>query len=193
MVATTVQNVTCNEQLLARQISEDNFIAYETLFKTYYNLLCHHAMDYSNDIAAAQDAVSEVFARIWEKRKQLSIEISVKSYLYRAVSNQCIDTIRKNYHKKVVLVDSVMLYDNVDDEITPSSIYETRELSQKVEVAVRQLPKQCGIVFRLSRESGLKYQEIANKLNISIKTVETQMGRAFKLLRLSLLTPEVFA
>ncbi|MBU1821119.1 MAG: LuxR C-terminal-related transcriptional regulator, partial [Bacteroidetes bacterium] len=48
---------------------------------------------------------------------------------------------------------------------------------------INDLPRQCQIIFRMSREEGLRYREIADLLNISIKTVETQMGRALKTLR----------
>jgi RNA polymerase sigma-70 factor (ECF subfamily) len=191
MVATITRNVTMNEQYLIKQLAVGNFAAYETLFKNYYELLCYHALTYTGDAAAAQDAVSDVFARIWEKRSQLQIETSVKSYLYRAVSNQCIDILRKNYHKKTVLVESFQHCEPYYDYTTTYTSPETKELAVTIELAIRQLPKQCGIIFRLSREAGLKYQEIAAQLNISVKTVETQMGRAFKALRLSILKPEM--
>jgi RNA polymerase sigma-70 factor, ECF subfamily len=189
MVAAITQNVTVNGNFLAKDIARDSFNACEALFKTYYEVLCHHALKYTNDAAAAEDIVSDVFARIWEKRSHLQIDTSVKSYLYRAVSNQCIDTLRKNYHKKTVLVDSFQHCETSCDSAISYTAPETKELAISIEMAVRNLPKQCGIIFRLSREAGLKYQEIAAELNISVKTVETQMGRAFKALRISILQP----
>jgi RNA polymerase sigma-70 factor, ECF subfamily len=189
MVAAITQTVTLNGKILAKDIANGNFDAYEELFNTYYEVLCHHALKYTSDAAMAQDVVSDVFARIWEKRSQLQIDTSVKSYLYRAVTNQCIDTLRKNYHKKTVLVDSFQHCETSCDSTITYSAPETRELAMAIELAVRNLPKQCGIIFRLSREAGLKYQEIASQLNISVKTVETQMGRAFKALRVSIFQP----
>lgn len=189
MIATSAYK----EQQLLKQLTQGDFTAFENLFKQYYTALCHHALSFSSDAASAEDAVSDVFARIWERRNQLSIDISVKSYLYRAVSNQCIDTLRKSYRKRVVLTDDLLSFAQTPETADISTIPETRELTQKIELAVRSLPKQCGIIFRLSREAGLKYQEIANQLGISVKTVETQMSRAFKSLRTSLLTPELHA
>ena len=60
------------------------------------------------------------------------------------------------------------------------------ELTQTIENSIAGLPKQCRLIFELSREHGLKYKEIAAQLKISIKTVETQMGRALKHLRESI-------
>jgi RNA polymerase sigma-70 factor (ECF subfamily) len=57
------------------------------------------------------------------------------------------------------------------------------ELSHSLETAILRLPKQCRLIFLMSREDQLKYKEISKILNISIKTVDTQMGRALKHLR----------
>jgi RNA polymerase sigma-70 factor, ECF subfamily len=169
-----------------QKIAAGDLCAFENLFKNYYSQLCHFANAYTGDADASEDAVSEVFARIWERRTQLSIDISVKSYLYRSVANQCIDTLRKTYHKKTTLTSNIISY---EDRVVSAGLNEqseAKELAQKIEQAVRQLPRQCGIIFRLSREAGLKYHQIAAELGISIKTVETQMGRAFKFLRTAL-------
>lgn len=173
------------EKNSSKKLGFGNAVEFETFFKSYYHPLCVHAFSFTKDAILAEDLVCEVFMKIWERRAALDIETSVKSYLYRAVSNQCIDYFRKTYVKKVVFTD---MLPNISDEHNPSvaSIPETKELSQAIELAIKGLPKQCGLIFRMSKEYGLKYQEIADRLNISIKTVETQMGRAFKALRIEL-------
>jgi RNA polymerase sigma-70 factor, ECF subfamily len=183
MVTPITNDVTSHERLLLQEIAEGSFGSFERAFKQYYQPLCHHAYTYSHDAASAEDAVSEVFARLWEKRGQLDIEVSLKSYLFRSVSNQCIDQLRKSYHRRVVLSEGMDAYQGRPSAENVASVPEARELSNRIEEALRGLPRQCGIIFRLSREAGMKYQEIARHLGISVKTVETQMGRAFKSLR----------
>jgi RNA polymerase sigma-70 factor (ECF subfamily) len=60
-------------------------------------------------------------------------------------------------------------------------IYE--ELSRHIDQAIENLPEQCRLIFRLSREHDLSYKDIAQKLNISVKTVDTQIGRALRFIR----------
>jgi RNA polymerase sigma-70 factor (ECF subfamily) len=60
------------------------------------------------------------------------------------------------------------------------------ELTHRAEESIAKLPKQCRLVYELSRDQGLKYKEIATILQVSVKTVETQMGRALKHLRNSI-------
>ena len=61
-----------------------------------------------------------------------------------------------------------------------------KELEQRLEKALNELPEQCRTIFQMSRFEELKYAEIAGRLGLSVKTVENQMGKALKLLRTKL-------
>ncbi len=61
-----------------------------------------------------------------------------------------------------------------------------KELEEKLDIALKELPEQCRTIFQMSRFEELKYLEIADKLGISVKTVENQMGKALRILRLKL-------
>jgi RNA polymerase sigma-70 factor (ECF subfamily) len=61
-----------------------------------------------------------------------------------------------------------------------------KELQQRIDTALKDLPEQCRTIFQMSRFEELKYAEIASKLGLSIKTVENQMGKALKLMRVQL-------
>src|SRR6185312_16018984 len=63
---------------------------------------------------------------------------------------------------------------------SPEMELEKKELLFKMDQAISSLPKQCGIIFRLIKENGMKYKEVAEILNISHRTVHTQMLRAMK-------------
>ena len=63
---------------------------------------------------------------------------------------------------------------------------ELNELKEKIDIAVRQLPEHCRIVFEMSRFDELKNREIAGKLGISQKTVEAHLTKALKILRVDL-------
>ena len=62
-----------------------------------------------------------------------------------------------------------------------------KELEQKLQTALAELPEGCRTVFQLSRFEELKYSEIADVLGVSVKTVENQIGKALKLLRTKLI------
>jgi RNA polymerase sigma-70 factor (ECF subfamily) len=154
--------------------------AFEILFHKYYVYLCSFATKIISNNAAAEEIVQDFFVKLWERREQLTIETSIKNYLFRSVKNLCINYIQHNrtkirYTQKVI---SEMAKNDSDDDSFPEI-----ELARKIKESIDLLPEKRKEIFRLSRQEGLKYHEIATKLNISIKTVETQMGLAIKTLR----------
>ena len=81
-----------------RAIKEGNQIAFEMIFKTYYKPLCHYAHSFLNDKNEAEEVVQTTFIKIWEKKNELSVQSSLKAYLYSMVRNGCLNVIK---HEKV--------------------------------------------------------------------------------------------
>lgn len=153
--------------------------AFETLFHKYYASLCLYATQFLLDDDKAEEIVQNAFVKIWAKRDEISIDTSVKHYLYRSIKNQCINHIQ---HLKIRQKHAQTVLDEARPESDPGYFMEIG-LAEKIEASIDSLPKKRKEIFRLSREEGLKYREIAEQLNISIKTVEAQMGLALKQLR----------
>jgi RNA polymerase sigma-70 factor (ECF subfamily) len=155
--------------------------AFEQMFRTYYERLCHYANSLLKDEDEAEEMVQTVFLSIWEKRSELEITLSLKAYLYRAVHNHCLNKI-KHYQVRETHREYSLYYQPQGYEAVTETIYGT-ELEERIEEAVSRLPEQCQLVFRLSRFEELKYQEIADRLGLSIKTIENQIGKALRILR----------
>ena len=51
-------------------------------------------MKYIGDLEVARDLVQDLFLSIYESRRSISIQTSLKSYLYSAVKNRCLNHIR---------------------------------------------------------------------------------------------------
>ena len=162
------------------KISDDNREAFKSLFDTYYASLCHYASHYLNDDSLSEEVVQELFVKIWEKRKSLTIDTSVKNYLFRAVRNGCLNQIQ---HDKVIQLHGRKLKEALMSEDPAADYLITPEMILQLEEGIESLPEKRREIFRLSREEGLKYREIAEKLQLSVKTVEAQMGLALKTLR----------
>ena len=114
--------------------------------------------------------------KIWEDAGQMTIENSLKSYLYRAVINRSINLLNKQ--KKEAQHLKELSY--VQDESYELRQIEENELKIALYKAIEQLPDQCKKVFCMSRFDQLKQQEIADKLGISIKTVKNHITHALK-------------
>ena len=154
--------------------------AFQTLFRKYYPAMCNFARQFLNDSELAEETVQDLFVKIWEKRENLTIQSSVKHYLFRSVRNHCLNQLQ---HDKIKKQYSDRMLETVHQEINPDDFYLEVDLVQRIEKSISSLPPKRQEIFRLSREQGLKYKEIAETLNISVKTVEAQMGQALKYLR----------
>ena len=154
---------------------------FEVMFKTHYSDLCSYAHGFLKDPDAAEEVVQEVMFRIWTRRASLTIETSLRSYLFRAVRNGCLNVLKHlNIREEYKSFREREMEENqcsTEDEMIIS------ELEQKIRVAIDHLPVERRKVFILSRYDGLTYGQIAEKLGLSVKTAENQMGKALKSLR----------
>jgi RNA polymerase sigma-70 factor (ECF subfamily) len=157
---------------------------FESLFKKWYSVLCPFVFRIVRDNEIAQDLVQDVFVKLWEKREQIEINTSVKSYLFKACMNAALnhEAARKKY--KVTNDESITL--SLSDAGSTDEGLHVSELQKKINEAIDTLPPACRSVFILSRFEEMSYKEIASTLEISVKTVENQMGKALKILRVQL-------
>jgi RNA polymerase sigma-70 factor (family 1) len=160
--------------LLLKLIREGDKLAFRHLFESYFTPLCRFMHLYVQETVLVEELALDIFIYIWENRKILSIQISLKAYLFQAARNKCLNVLRK---KKLTVS---LEHAEIDVEETNGISLETEELYQIIQEAVLALPEKCKEVFQLSRNENLTNQEIATQLNISIKTVEAQITKALR-------------
>ena len=170
------------EQERIRQFTQGDESVFEALFREHYAPLCAFAGKFVGEPETAEELVQELFVQLWQKRGEVKLRGSLRSYLYASVRNSALNHIK---HLKVR-----QSYQNWFQARTPesqeSNPLDVAELESNIEDAIAALPDRCREVFLLSRREGLKYAEIAERMGISVKTVEVQMGKALKMLRKSL-------
>lgn len=154
--------------------------SFEVLFHELNPRLIKFCTLYVHYQQVAEEIVSDVFVKCWMDRVQMQVVEKPETYLFIAVKNQAL-----NYNKRFSSIQVV----NIDDhdgggilinEASPEMELEKKELIFRMDQAIGTLPRQCGIIFRLIKENGMKYKEVAEILNISHRTVHTQMLRAMK-------------
>ena len=146
----------------------------DTIFKTYYRPLCLYALHYlPGHLEQAEDIVQDGFLKLWKAQPQ-----NPKAFLYTAVRNACIDSIRKS---KTVTME--ILPQDLDGDITDSEAQERSYREAELWTAIDHLPERCRQIFLMSKRYGMTYREIAAELNLSERTVEHQVSKALKRLK----------
>ncbi|MDQ1090342.1 RNA polymerase sigma-70 factor [Siphonobacter sp. SORGH_AS_1065] len=175
---------TLTDQQFLEAIRMGNERTFELLFRQHYSPLCQYGFSFLKDWDDAEEVVQAMFLAFWEKRDSLVITTSLKSYLYRAVHNRCLNRIKhlsvQAEYQSYVQADGSDVYQSPVQELMAS------ELDIQLQRAIERLPEQCRLIFMMSRFEELKYQEIADQLGLSIKTVENQIGKALRILRTEL-------
>ncbi|RFS18696.1 RNA polymerase sigma-70 factor [Chitinophaga silvatica] len=170
-----------DDQKLLTYLKVDNELAFEGIFRKYFIPLTGFANGYMDDREQAKDIVQAVLLNIWEQRESLQIHTALKSYLFNAVRNSCLNELQRNKTKQKRMEG--LLTETAD---AVNSRMEYAELRQQIYAAIQLLPEECKRIFILSRFEKLKYSEIATRLGISVKTVEAQISKALRVLRIKL-------
>lgn len=159
---------------------EDNG-ATRYIYNRYYRSLCFYAQSILHNKQEAEDIVVDAFVKLLRKRNDFYHIKDIKSFLYTATRNACIDFLRKqkrheHSHDEIEYLSEQLFFpDEID--IINAEVLET--LYREIE----NLPSQCGAVFKLLFFQRLTTGQAAVQLNISTKTVLNQKGKAIQLLR----------
>jgi len=143
-------------------------------------------MIFVRNLETAEDIVSEVFVKFFQRGKRITEIDDVKPYLYRSVKNQAITYLKSNVHTMSVHAEDDEWNDLIIDIQDPYHQYLHKGLQEKLQEVLQSLPPQKKTIYRLIVLEGLKYKEVAALLNLSIKTVENHMVEATRQVRLKI-------
>ena len=176
------------EKELIEGLRKGDEVAYKTLYKLHYRVLCAFAYTYANDSFIAESIVSDVIFNIWEKHETLEINQSLRAYLMKAVKNSCInylDHCSRQENMKQSLSDKMKKQQSIfhEHENYPLCSLLEKELETKIEQSSAKLPELTREIFHLSRDEKLKYEEIARQKNITSDIVKYHIRIALSKLR----------
>ncbi len=155
----------------------DDQQAYKELFTTFYSYLFRFAKTLVKSKESAEEIVSDVFIKMWERRKELEKIDNLKVYLYVSTRNIAYNYLDKQKRNPTNRLDDfggefASIY------FDPEQLMITADMLALIQKAIDGLPPKCKMIFKLAKEDGLKYREVAEVLNISVKTVENQLAIA---------------
>ena len=165
-------------ELQRRVALYDDEPAYKEIFFTFYNSLVRFALTFVEDRETAEEVVSDVMMKVWEKRKTLHSIDNLRVYLYISTRNTALNYLAKRKIAAVSLdhmdLDFPTTYPN------PEQLMITAEMVRRINHAVNSLPPRCKLVYRLVKEDRLPYKDVAQILDISIKTIDNQLAIALR-------------
>jgi RNA polymerase sigma-70 factor (ECF subfamily) len=128
--------------------------------------------------------VHELFAQLWNKRKDLNISTNLTGYLYTGIRNKILDQFsRQQVRNKYI--NSLQGFLESNYNVTDHRIRE-KQLTELINKGISDLPDKMREIFELSRKNSLSHKQIAVQLNLSEQTVKKQINNALRILRTKL-------
>ncbi|MEO9477440.1 MAG: RNA polymerase sigma-70 factor [Cyclobacteriaceae bacterium] len=163
------------------QLRQGDESALKHLFDNHFQSFYKYACRIVNDTGVAEEIVQDVFINLWNKKDELTINISLVGYLKTSVKNRCLNHLKKKY---------VVLETNNDDHITAvmhtgsaHEMLQKDELQILITKGINGLPAKTKLIFSMSRNLDLSHRQIAEELDITQKGVEYHMTNALRHLR----------
>lgn len=170
-----------SDEVLVDSLRQGNEQAFATIWERYHRMLYALAFKYLKDQDAAQDALQQVFLKLWETRGMLTIRVNLKNYLYTMLKNHVLNEIRNHNCAIEKYYELAQEAEEYEEEIIRK--IEDREMKQEIRKAKDRLPFQKRQVCLLKWNEALSNQEIAERMRISVPTVKSHYSEALKLLR----------
>jgi RNA polymerase sigma-70 factor (ECF subfamily) len=196
------------EQLQARQqqrAEDDELIraaqkgdrsAFDALVRRYDRSVLRLALHMLGNEQDAQDVHQDAFIKAYRHLSSFRFECSFYTWLYRIVTNLCLDQLRRRKSRKedpaTVLDaagDELDLMANVQDDRAAAN--PARELARKtmnaaIQSALDSLTPRERTVFELKHYQGLKLRTIGEMLSTTEETAKNTLFRATRKLRIRL-------
>lgn len=153
----------------------------EVLTETFKSLsdglyrVAYYILESEND---AQDAVQDLFVKLWGNRDQLDTVLNFKAYCTTLMKNLCIDRLRKEQRVQGIEAGTDIIESRRVDED-----YDAREKLERVLAAIERLPERQRDVMKMYVLEEMSYDEIAQKTGMTNLTLRVLLSNARKTLR----------
>jgi RNA polymerase sigma-70 factor (ECF subfamily) len=187
------------EEALITQCRKGSTAAFEQLVERYEKRVYNLAYRLTGNREDASDIAQEAFLKVYTSLNDFRGESSFSTWLYRVVSNACLDELRKRSRRKVVSFDNP--YPGEDDsprqlpsdDPEPSADMERIEEKEAVQRGINELSDDHRMIIIMRDIQDMSYEDIASVLGLSIGTVKSRLNRARLSLRDHLSSMELFS
>jgi RNA polymerase sigma-70 factor (ECF subfamily) len=183
--------VESDDRKLVEAARQGDVDAFRQLVQKYQRKVHGIALGIVRDPDEAKDVAQEAFIRVHRSLASFDGTSQFYTWLYRIVTNLCIDQLRKRRHQKVEF-DETVAQETEEGPIVTSGIephrlgfdprraLEDKELGARLRAALDQLSDAHRAVLVMREVEGMSYQEMADQMGCSIGTIMSRLFHARK-------------
>jgi len=185
-----------DDTLLIRQAQMGDATAFEELVRQYDRAVLRLAVHLTGSQEDGRDIYQEAFLRAYINLASFRFECSFYTWIYRIVTNLCLDFLRKKSTRARDLTSTLSadgeeepILDRLPDQrasASPERNAISRDLRKTILRALERLSARERMVFELKHYHGLRLRTVAGILNTSEGTIKNTLFRATHKLRTQL-------
>jgi RNA polymerase sigma-70 factor (family 1) len=170
-----------SDQDLLPGIASGNADFFRIFFSRYYHKVFAFSLKVTRSVYRAEEISQEVFLKIWVNREQMTGIENPEAWIITITRNLCFNQLKKLAAEKSM--EALLAEKQGSQSISIHKQIEDRDLLIKLRQASAQLTPRQQLIYRLSKEKGLRKKEIADTLNISENTVRVHLTNALRKIR----------
>lgn len=155
--------------------------SFTKVYNAYHAYLYYFSLRFLKSSELAEEAVHDVFLKLWESRSQLNADLSLKGYLIKICKNHILNILSRASRERVFMEEILRNYVPGHNE-TENSILSADYEARANEIISRLAPQRQK-VFRMYRFEEMSLDEIAVELGISKGTVKDHILKANRFIR----------
>jgi RNA polymerase sigma factor (sigma-70 family) len=166
---------------LLRRLTRGDDGALAELIRRHQPRLYHLAYRLLKDPMEAEDALQEVFVKVFEHAARFEPQSTVAAWLNRITANHCLNRLRQRRPAESLDQDNPPVA--ADAGPSPLEALEEADLSRRLEALLAGLPENQRRALILKRFGGLSYAEIGAEMGLSPQAVDGLLKRARQTLK----------
>ena len=174
------------EALTVQRVLDGNADEYEKLVLEYQKNVYNLALRMTGDAEDAADMAQEAFIKAYNSLASYRGDSRFSVWLYRIVSNVCLDFLRARKRRQTVSLSVVddegeeTELEISDESASPEKLLERSMTRDAVRRGLQELTPEYRQILILRELQGMSYDEIAETLGLESGTVKSRIFRARK-------------
>jgi RNA polymerase sigma-70 factor, ECF subfamily len=187
--------IQADEKALIRAAQEGDQDAFGQLVRAYDKSVLRLAMNLLRSTEDAQDVYQEAFLRVYRNLNSFRFDCSFHTWLYRIVTNLCLDHMRKRKVRREESsqvegldgpVDRMDTFQESRADSDPQRSMFSGELRRGIKKALSELTARERMVFELRHYQGMKLRDIGETLGTTEEAAKNCLFRATQKMRVAL-------
>lgn len=150
---------------------------FEEIFNTHKERVFSLCFRYLQQEQEAEDAVQEVFVKVFYKLDTFKAESQIGTWIYRIAINHCLDILKSKKRKQQILRFVTFLPFVTENIGQTEAKLEDKEAYQKLQDKMQLLPEKQLTALVLNKLEGISIEQVAQIMNLSYKAVESLLQR----------------